>query len=478
MKRFLLLMLCGVVLLGLCGCGAKSAQEQETITAPVDTEFVSDDGSIRVRLCDSDADDIPAAMPVLRARPQVITSDMARRMAEAVFGDAEFFEFSEELSKAEIADMISVYEYAVTDEAIRADHGDAAQEWIDSVRDARLGILEYYRNAYAAAHEEVTPVPCLWRFWPVEHYSVHGHDYAGTDPSYTDDIPAGVSVDLRAVTTVDGVPYELWVNNNERTDFRNHSLSIFALIPDELLGGCSGDERTARESEWLAGMGLLSVAPAGEAELDAACKRAARIAAEMGLGEWRFTASMEERAESSGGWQIALTGQPVYESFPVNWRNPSRDTPDLERMTMHTANDGSLIDLQYVSPMEIIGVEEQAAPLKAWDEVGEAAVQAMRGWSCDTLIPNYASEKAWWDEVGAVVSDVSVDIDAVRVGYACVPCSSSDFLLIPAASFVGTLEVTGIIPGVHESPMSLLLDDSSRRDAYLTIDLRTASPLE
>lgn len=213
MKRFLLLMLCGAVLLGLCSCGVKSAQEPGA-AAPVDTEFVSDDGTIRVRLHGSDADDIPAAMPVLRARPQVITLGMARRMADGVFGDAEFFEFSEELSKAEIADMISVYEYAVTDEAIRAAHGDAPQAWIDSVRDARLNILEYYRNAYAVARDEVTPVPCLWRFWPVEHYSVHGHDYAGTDPSYTDDIPAGVSVDLRAVATVGGVPYELWVSNN------------------------------------------------------------------------------------------------------------------------------------------------------------------------------------------------------------------------------------------------------------------------
>ena len=85
MKRFLLLMLCGAVLLGLCSCGVKSAQEPGR-AAPVDTEFVSDDGTIRVRLHGSDADDIPAAMPVLRARPQVITLGMARRMAKGVFG--------------------------------------------------------------------------------------------------------------------------------------------------------------------------------------------------------------------------------------------------------------------------------------------------------------------------------------------------------------------------------------------------------
>lgn len=117
--------------------------------------------------------------------------------------------------------------------------------------------------------------------------------------------------------------------------------------------------------------------------------------------------------------------------------------------------------------MEIISVEEPAAPLKTWDEISKAAAQAMRGWGYDTLIPNYASEKVWWDEVGAVVSDVSVDIDYVHVGYACVPCGASDYLLIPAASFVGTLDVTGSIPGVHESPMNLLLDDDGRRDAYI-----------
>ena len=130
-------MLCGAVLLGLCSCGVKSAQEPGA-AAPVDTEFVSDDGTIRVRLHGSDADDIPAAMPVLRARPQVITLGMARRMAEGVFGDAEFFEFSEELSKAEIADMIAVYEYAVTDEAKRMPRSCAQKRAMSATRRRRV----------------------------------------------------------------------------------------------------------------------------------------------------------------------------------------------------------------------------------------------------------------------------------------------------------------------------------------------------
>ena len=189
MKKYISLLLCCAAL-WLCACG--SPEQSTEIPAAggdveparsVNAEFTTDDGQIKISVHDDNADAIPAAMPVLRVRPKAITSDMARQMAKGLFGKAELYEYSEELSKAEIADMIAVYEYAVTDESIKADHGaDAPQSWIESVRDARLAILEYYRNAYAMAREEVTPRACEWKFYPMEHYAVHGFDYAGSDP--------------------------------------------------------------------------------------------------------------------------------------------------------------------------------------------------------------------------------------------------------------------------------------------------------
>lgn len=89
----------------------------------VNAEFTTDDGQIKISIHDGNADSIPAAMPVLRVRPKIITSDMARQMAKGLFGEAELYEYSEELSKAEIADMIAAYEYAVTDESIKATTG-------------------------------------------------------------------------------------------------------------------------------------------------------------------------------------------------------------------------------------------------------------------------------------------------------------------------------------------------------------------
>lgn len=483
MKKYISLLLCCAAL-WLCACGSQkraaeipAAVGDTKAAQAVNAEFTTDDGLIKISIHDDNADSIPAAMPVLRVRPKAITSDMARQMAKGLFGDAELYEYSEELSKAEIADMIAVYDYAVTDESIKADHGaDAPQSWIESVRDARLAILEYYRNAYAMAREEVTPRACEWKFWPVEHYAVHGFDYAGSDPYYTDAFPAGMSVDLRAVTELGGVPYEFWVNNNDRENFCSHSLSVFVLTPDS---GGTAEERRAQTWEWYMSMGLYSDAAADKSALEAACAKAVALANEMGLGEWRFNAAAADRTEITGeGWQIDVTGRPVYEGYPVNWQSAAGQDCCPESLTIRMTNSGALIDLQYTSPMEIVEVTEQAAALKTWEDIEPLAMQAMRGLSYETLIPIYASEKEWWNAIGAVITEVRLDIDRVCVGYTRVPCDGGDFLLVPSLSFPGRLSVTGYIPGVHESPMELLDRDGDSYNVSIDFDLRYGGRIE
>ena len=489
MKKLSAWLLCAALWMGMCACTRAGAAElpeaaREDAVPPaaasdeekarnMDMELTSGNGLIRISV-HAASEEIPSAMPVLKLRPRTITPDMARRMAEGAFGAAELYEDSQELSRAEISEMIAAYEYAVTDEAIRASCGeDAPQHWIDSVRGARLSILEYYRNAYANAREETARVPCQWKFWPSGHYVFH--DYAGTDTAYTDDIPAGLSVDLCAVTNVNGVPYKFWVNNNESADFVNHSLTIFALTTDELpSGGADREERQARKREWLIGMGLYSDGPAGEEALDTACERAQNLAAGMGLGEWRFTAAAADMTDSGGGWQIELTGRPLYEGYPVI-RQPAQEEQGLypESLTIHTANDGGLIDLSYTSPMEVIETAEKPAPLKAWAEISSAAVKAMQSWTYETLIPGYASEKAWWDAAGIEHVDAAVDIDAVCVGYTRVKGDAGEYYLIPALTFPGRLTVKGVIPGVSETTMDLLFSGGADYNAALTLDLRS-----
>lgn len=428
-------------------------------------------------------------MPVLRVRPKVITIAMARQMAKAVFGDAELYEYSEELSKAEIAEMIAACEQGLNDEAIREDHGeDTSQEWIDSVRDGRLAILEYYRNAYANAREEVSPVLCQWKFWPDEPYAIHGFDYAGTDPSYTDEIPKGLSVTLRATTTVNGIPYEFWINNNESVDFRNHSLTVFVLEPDFLFAGDVSDEvREGRWREWNTRTGIYSPAPATEEELDAACMQAARLAEDMGLGQWQFAAEVSDMTEvvAGGGWQIKLDGLPIYEGFPVskqnqlgNMRSRAQGAQNYyyESLTMVMKNDGTLINLNYSSPLELVEVMEQAVPLMSREQIEPMALNIMRGWDYEALL-HYNAENAWWVSDGGVITDASVAMDSVRVGYVRVKYDGTDFLLIPSITFRGKAELLGTLPGIHESPMDFLMMDGDYKDSLLVLDLRDGSQI-
>lgn len=408
MKKYIAFLLCCAALTALCACGSAAADTPtaaaavETAAIPAETaksvnmDFTTDDGAIEVHVHDDAPDAVPRTMPVLRVRARSVTPDMARAAAEAVFGDAEIYEFSPEST------------------------GESA------------------------------PTPCLWQFWPQEHYVFPKPE----DTPYGGDVPYSVCGNLRAVASVGGVTYELWASNIDQ----NHSISIFVLPPD----GASAEGMYT---------GLFASAPADEAELTAAVDQATRLAADMGFGEWRFTAKSVESSTSGSGWQIELTGQPVYEGYPVNRQSLNEEeTLETESLTLHMANSGALIDLHYVSPMELVETVEQAE-LITWDEASALAEETMRAWRYDTLIPNYASEKAWWDGIGAEILSVSVDIDALCVGYIRVP-DGEDHLLVPTLTLPARLEVIGTIPGVHEAPMDMLQFDAGEYNVSVNVDLR------
>ena len=400
MKKYIAILLCCAALTTLCACGSAAADTPTTAAAetavvpaePVNMDFTTDDGAIEVHVHDDAPDAVPRTMPVLRVRARSVTPDMARTAAEAVFGDVEIYEFSPETS-------------------------------------------------------ETAPVPCLWQFWPHEHYVFPDP----ADTPYGGDVPCG---NLRAVASVGGVTYELWASNIDQY----HSISVFVLPQD----GASAEEMYT---------GLFASAPADEAELTAAVDQAAWLAADMGFGEWRFTAKTVESSTSGSGWQIELTGQPVYEGYPVNWQTLSKEeTLEPERLTLHMANTGALIDFHYASPMEVVETVEQAE-LITWDEAGALAEKTMRAWRYDPLIPNYASEKAWWDATGAEILSVSVDIDALCVGYIRVP-DGEYYLLVPTLTLPARLTVIGTIPGVHEAPMDMLPFDAGEYSVSVNVDLR------
>lgn len=486
MKRILAVLLAFGILLGLNACRAEKldkvplqtesgtpAAEEAGTKERYDEQFVTDNGLIQISIQDNSADPIPETMPILRVRPKVITIPMVRQIAGVAFGDAPLYEYTNEISKAEVAEMIAVWEEGVTDEAIRSAYGeDFPDDLMENVRQGRLDILEYYRNAYAYAKEEVTPVSCQWQFWPSEHY--FSYDYAGTDSSYTDDIPYGLAVELNATAEVNGIPYRLSVNNNETDQFRNHSLSIFVNEPEGL-----GGRGSAAWLEWYKSMALFSDRPATEQELEGAALKATQMLKDMGLGGWQVTA--EAREDYEGEWTIWLEALPVYEGYPVSrqelgdWLSaPAGQNYYYGRMGLQLKNDGTLLRMEYWAPLEVVEVVEQAAPLLGREQIRAAASDAMHAWSYGDLF-GYTPEieNSWWGL--ASISECRADMDSVRVGYARVKYDETDFLLVPSVTFQGRLQVTGALEGVTTEAIDLIGDGNGSYCSMLVLDLTDGS---
>ena len=69
---------------------------------------------------------------------------------------------------------------------------------------------------------------------------------------------------------------------------------------------------------------------------------------------------------------------------------------------------------------------------------------------------------------------MSVDIDALCVGYIRVP-DGANHLLVPTLTLPGRLEVIGTIPGVHEAPMDMLSFDTGEYNVSVNVDLRKSA---
>lgn len=363
MKRFLSILLILILALSFCACGSEAPETMPTGQGaeappdsvstgeePVNAEFSTDDGLIQVRIHAQEPVSVPETMPILRIKPTAITVQAVKQIAQAAFADAQLYEYCEEMSREELLDCIAAMEKGVTDEAIKASHGENISDAdLESIRQARLEMLEYYRNAYANASDAPSPTPCQWKFWPMEHYALH--DYAGTDPSYTDDIPYGVQADLRATATVDGIPYEFWASNFEREGFCNHSVSIFLHAPRGM-----ADPNSEQYKSWVEGLGICAQEAAAEQELDAALNKTTQLLRDMGLGDWQLQAESSIGYNYNNNWVIAVEGQPIYNGYPVVRQDAIKDVRDspfygqdyyFERVRLVFTNDGRLLEFKY-----------------------------------------------------------------------------------------------------------------------------------
>ena len=445
--------------------------------------FENHEGNIAFRFDSVDIEEIPEIMPVLRLRPKVIDSRWARTMAEAIFGDNTLYEYSEELNRAEIGEKIAEYEEALREEAIEeALREDASPEEIAAYTGALEQQLDFYSRAYEYARDEVEPVECLWTFWPSSHYAQGSRDYAGGDTGYTEQLPYGATVELKARVTMEGLPYLFNVNNREAEDFRNHSM--YALLMPPVLPG------TPDYTPWMVENGVYSDREPGAEEVEAVEEKARELIEAMDIGDWELEARVEPRSyaylpeegigygimpeELYTGYDIVVDCRRVYEGVTVtkhpmltDMRStlPGASNYYYEELELSYCADGRLQNLSYRSPHELLESEDSSvlAP-----DIGDIE-NILRDWTMeDTQIIDSLPS-------GAELLEVEAEIFSIELGLSRIKLDDTDFLLIPTLTLPGMYTVEYSLSG--ETSRDIRGSEASPVD-ILVIDLRDGSVIE
>ena len=385
--------------------------------------FTSTDGNITYNV----SIELPATdkdLPVLQVTPHTITSEETETIASAIFGDAEFYEYSTERSKSVIEEEILKLKQHISDrDALVAYYGGNEETADEVVADfeSRIATLE---TLYETASETVEPTECNWQFHSESYYANPEWDLSYDD--YTQE--------LKAMVWIDGTPYVYDVYNRNAGDYRIHS--VFTYIDDALIS--LSEKYRADEIT--------------DSEITAFLDMTDSILEQMGMGDWEIEDYSLGEWEDNGRTVRTLTVQvsPVYNGIKM------LNIPQLENLKSDDAyasnyyyekiscvfSGGKLIDFEYDAPLDVVNVVNPAVSILSEDEIIASFKKQM------TLddITGYQIEgipEELLDQVPQV-TNVAATVDGVELGLARtrIKNNESDFYLLPAYLFRGSVNLT------------------------------------
>ena len=367
--------------------------------------FESADGTVSVDLALTEPA-VSGPVPVLTARPMEITGQQAERIARTMFGDEEIYEYSEEMTRAEIEQAILDCRQFISDWDGMLDYYGGNEATARQVKEDFEGRIARLEEAYQTASEQTQSVPCDWQFHPSSYYQ--SPDMQGM---FEDD----GTREIKAASTREGLPWVFSAYNREEGN-RVHNVCAFM------------DDRIASQDD------LKSAGQGMDAE---AMKAWALEAAEsMDLGEWALLSDEAAQAMGLGGgdpegvYFVTLTR--VYGGVQAA---PYADRPTTDEQYAPVYGPetmqfqfiaGHLSSFWYLGASQTVGAANESVSLLPFGEALERAKEQMKMLTKDRL--------------GVYGEDVRVTADRVELALACVPMkdNATDYYLVPCYSFYGT----------------------------------------
>ena len=116
-------------------------------------------------------------VPIVEVSPHYLTEADVQRIAEALFGDVQFFEKDQTLSRSEIQECINRWIPYTNREAMGELLPNSDEGYLDWRIDLLKRNIEAYTKAYESAAEDNPHIPCQWVYHKDSYYSLTASQY-------------------------------------------------------------------------------------------------------------------------------------------------------------------------------------------------------------------------------------------------------------------------------------------------------------
>lgn len=414
--------------------------------ASFSTSFTSTDGSAQffVNIPQSEPD---CQMPRVYVRPHYLTGEDARRVAEALFPEADFFEAESKLeeisgapiySKAEIQAKLDRWTPYTSQEALDELLGETDMGRAEVVQ----SFLADYTEMYDQAPEENPHKVCDWQMRKESGYSLH---------------PEDANDEVNARFSVGGIPYRLTASARNNADIKVSMLSCYiydGLSPHNL------DETIFRAK-------LCRTAAPTDEQVAAVRERTQQLLASFGLGQWQI-ARCEAQSRQCGSHTehtIRVEAVPVLGGVPAlaQSQTPALRDPQGE-FTGHYltsaefafAPNGELLSFTLFTPLDVQRVEPADNSNLTMQQILSMAQEQLMS----TGAERYGYDLLWF--INEPVQ-CNVSLEDIHYGLTRINVPGEDaYVYVPAASLWGVSEY------IRDSDGKLLYQ-SERESSFLTV---------
>ena len=405
--------------------------------------FFSTDGSVEFTF-DIDTDIILTAMPAVEVVPHYLTGEDAKRVAEVLFGDAEFYEKRPSLapvetifSKSEVQEMLTDWAAYTDIEFLTNLYGET--ERAQSTAEIVKKFITDFTEKYDSFLNEDPRVPCKWTLQPDWNYYYLPEEAAEQPADEANDA-------IQAEIVSNGIEYTLSVSSRNREDFKNNT--IYVMLTDGTLSPSSIAHRVL-ESQ------LCRTEKPTDAQINAVKEKAEDMLSQMQLGNWKvdecsvITTYYGDIPE----YQISIIAVPVLNGVPSFQRNQLGNVGNesayssnyyLSFTEFRFSADGHLLTFDMTSTIDVKEVINENVATLTLDELMERAKNQFslsdRGayFLPNDLIELYENDSG--EEIGCRITINKLDYGLTRVK---VPNTDDSYYYLPGLMLSGYVEYYG-----------------------------------